>query len=205
MATTYTAAFGYQVYLVPVATSAVDLADVTGGIGSSGFINPTTLVAANAVLAKGTTPNRIMLGATTPANIVFDGAAVTAESVFKLTGLNNAALETDTSSETVQTYDIETQGFDIQVPVSKSWNISLAGVTKYSDSGYKLIRLVEAASVSGGLKVKIGRVGPVGSTEAVYGYATLTGFSETVDAGSIVTWEIQAEGFGPYGLDLDDA
>lgn len=205
MSTTYTAAFGYQVYLVPVATSAVDLADVTGGIGAAGFINPATLVAANAVLERGATPNQIMLGATTPENIVFDGAVVTAESVFKLTGLTNASLQSDTSSETVQTYDTETRGFDIQVPTSKNWMMTLAGVSKFTDSGYKLVRLVEAAAVSGGLKVKIGRVGPVGTTEAVYGYAILTGFSEKVDAGSIVTWEVKAEGFGPYALDLDNA
>lgn len=205
MATTFTAAFGYRVYLVPVATGAVDLADVLGGIGTAGFIDPTDVLESDAVIEEGTSPSMIMstVGVGSPANIVF-GGAVTTETVVELTGLTNAGLETDTSSETVLTYDTESRGYDQNVATSKSWSINLAGVSKFTDSGYKVLRLLEGNAVSGGLKAKIGRVGPTGTVEAIYGYCTLTGFGETVEAGSIVSWEITAEGYGPYRLDLDN-
>lgn len=204
MASTYSAATGYQVFIVPVNANSVDLADVSGGIGVGGFIDPAVLVASDTKVEGGTDPSKILLG-DPGVDCVFGNTGVTTEKVFALTGLTNAALETDTSVENVSTYDTESRGFDQNVPVSKSWSFSLAGVSKFTDAGYKALRLLEANAVAGGLKVKIGRVGPTGSVEAVYGYATLTGFSESVEAGSIVSWEITAEGTGRYALDLDNS
>ena len=66
------------------------------------------------------------------------------------------------------------------------------------------MRLLEQNAVAGQLKCKIGRIGPTGTTEAVYGYATLSSFSESIEAGSVVSWSLTAEGFGPYAVDLDN-
>lgn len=199
----YSAAFGYQVYIVPVYACGVDLTTVTGGVKADGFIDPSTLADQTARILEGATASEILLG-DPGANIVFDNDTVTSETVLRLYGLTNAALETDTSSETVTTYDTESKGFDQNIATSKSWSLSLEGVSQFGDAGYKTLRLLEQNAVAGQLKCKIGRIGPTGTTESVYGYATLTGFSESIEAGSIVSWSVTAEGFGGYSLDLDN-
>lgn len=201
--TQYAAAFGYQVYIVPVKDCAVDLGSVNGGIGPGGFIDPTELLPQASQIVEGATAAEILAG-DPGVNIIFDNDVVAEETVIRLYGLTNAGLETDTGSETITTYDSASRGFDQNVAVSKSWTLSLEGVSQFTDAGYKILRLMEANAVAGQLKVKIGRVGPVGTSEAIYGYATLSGFSESVEAGSIVGWSLTAEGYGPYGLDLDN-
>jgi len=58
--------------------------------------------------------------------------------------------------------------------------------------------------VADSLRVKFARVGPTGTTETVYGYGTLTGYTESVEAGSIVSWECTLTGYGPYVLEIDE-
>ena len=202
----YAAAFGYQVFISPVSACGVDLSAVSGGVSAdaSAFIDTTTLVDPQTKIEAGANAGEILAG-DPGANIVFNADTVTDESVIRLYGLTNAALETDTGSETVTTYDTESRGFDQNVAVSKSWSLSLEGVSQFTDAGYKALRLLEQNAVAGALKVKIGRIGPTGTVEAVYGYATLTGFSESIEAGSIVSWSVTAEGYGPYSIDLDNS
>jgi hypothetical protein len=200
----YSAAFGYQVFITPVSACGVDLNSVTGGVGAGGFIDPTALAPATEKIVEGASAAEILLG-DPGTNIVYDNDAVTTETVFKLLGLTNAALETDTSSETVTTYDTESKGFDQNVATSKSWSLSLEGVSQFGDSAYKALRLLELNSVAGSLKCKIGRIGPSGTVESVYGYVTLTNFSESVEAGSIVSWSVTATGYGPISIDLDNS
>lgn len=199
----YSAAFGYQVFLVPVSACGVDLESVNGGVGAGGFIDNSSTAAATEKVLEGASSANILLGEP-GVDVVYDNDTVTTETVFKLLGLTNAALETDTSSETVTTYDTESKGFDQNVATSKSWSISLEGVSQFGDAAYKTLRLLEQNAVAGALKAKIGRIGPTGTTEAVYGYVTLTNFSESIEAGSIVSWSVTAEGFGPYSIDLDN-
>ena len=121
----------------------------------------------------------------------------------RLFGLTNASLETDTSSEEVLTYDDETKGFNLSLPTSKTWSVSLAGVADFKAAGYHILRLTEQNTVADSLRVKLVRVGPTGTDEAVYGYGTLTGYTESIEAGSIVSWEATLEGYGAYKVDLD--
>lgn len=200
----YSAAFGYQVFIVPVSACGVDLEQVQGGVKAGGFIDPTSPLGANNKILEGSTSASILAG-DPGTEIVYDADTVASETTLKLLGLTNAALETDTSSETVTTYDTESKGFDQNVATSKSWSISLEGVSQFGDAGYKTLRLLEQNAVAGALKLKIGRIGPTGTVEAVYGYATLTNFSESIEAGSIVSWSCTAEGYGPYALDLDNS
>ncbi len=120
-----------------------------------------------------------------------------------LTGLTNAALETDTNTEDVVTYDDETKGFATTIATGKSWSVSLAGVADFRDAAYQILRLTEQNTVADGLRVKFVRVGPTGTDETVYGYGTLTGYTESIEAGSIVSWEATVTGYGAYRLDLD--
>lgn len=195
-------AFGYDVYIIPLAAAEVDTAftSVTTGIGtsSSAFVN---------------------LG-TSNANVVTTGASVSYASgiftvagspygmdglddVSRLYGLTNASLETDTNSEDVVTYDSDTKGFNLSLPTSKSWSVSLAGVADFKDSGYQILRLTEQNTVADALRVKFARVGPTGTDECVYGYGTLTGYTESIEAGSIVSWEATLQGYGAYRIDID--
>lgn len=200
----YAAAFGYEVYLVPVNACGVDLTSVNGGIGTEAgsFINTTSLLAYNTPVTAGTAGQ--ILAGDPAANIVYDNNVITTETTIKLSGLSNASLETDTGSETVQTYDSENRGFDQNVALTKSWSISLEGMSQFTDAAYKVVRLLEQGAVDGSLKCKIARVGPTGTTEAVYGYGTLTNYSESVEAGSIVSFSLEVAGYGPYALDLDN-
>lgn len=121
----------------------------------------------------------------------------------ELVGLNNAALKTDTKTDDVLTYDTTTGGYTTAVATSKSWSIELAGVADFKNAAYQILRLVEQNTVADALRVKFVRVGPTGSTEAVYGYGTLTGYTESVDAGKIVTWKASLMGYGKYKIDID--
>ena len=205
----YSSAFGYDVYLLPLTSSNVDIAfpsvtTATGTTQPAAFIKTDTtsagdglnVVAANASVAfNGTT------GIFTVAGSAFsmDGT----DKPVRLYGLTNAALETDTSSEDVITYDDETKGFSTSVATSKSWSMTLEGVADFGDAGYQVLRLTEQNTVANSLRVKIVRVGPTGTTESVYGYGTLEGYSESIEAGSIVSWSATLSGYGPYKLDID--
>lgn len=205
----YSAAFGYDVYLIPLASSGVDI-DFTGVLTATGTSSSTAfaqtdttvagdglnLVAANASVAFNSTT-----GIFTVAGSAFsmDGT----DKPVRLYGLTNSALETDTSSEDIITYDDETKGYSTSIATSKTWSMSLEGVADFKDAGYQILRLTEQNTVANSLRVKIVRVGPTGTDEAVYGYGTLEGYSESIEAGSIVSWEASLSGYGPYRIDLD--
>ncbi len=202
----YSAAFGYDVYIVPVSACGVDLTAVTGGVSAnaSAFIDTSSPLAFATEIRPGSAGEILSGPLAGQTNIVYDDTVITTETVIKLKGLSNASLETDTGSETIQTYDSENRGFDQNLALTKSWSMTLEGVSQFTDAGYKVMRLLEQGAVDGSLKAKIGRVGPSGTTEAVYGYVTLTNYSESVEAGSVVQFSLEAQGFGPYTLDLDN-
>jgi hypothetical protein len=197
----YSAAFGYDCYIIPLKSASVDTAftGVTTGVdaAATAFVDTTTVVAADekVTYAAGV----FSLGAT-PAAQPTDG---TMDPV-KLLGLTNAALETDTNSEEVLTYDDDQKGYNVSIATSKSWSVSLAGVADFSDAGYQILRIAEQNTVADSLRVKFARVGPTGTTETVYGYGTLTGYTESVEAGAIVSWECTLTGYGPYVLEIDE-
>lgn len=193
----FSAAFGYDTYIVPLASTSVDVSfnGVTAGDDpTNGFIDSTSTVAQNAVVSYA---NGVFTIGATP--MAMDGT----DDPVRLYGLTNASLETDTNAEDVVTYDDESKGFNISVATSKSWSVSLAGVADFKDAGYQILRLTEQNTVADSLRVKFVRVGPTGTTETVYGYGTLSGYTEAIEAGSIVSWESTLTGYGPYVLDID--
>ena len=193
-------AFGYDVFLVPLANANVDTSftniSSAYGNGATNFINTGGL----APYATGV-PVSYSGGIFTVDGDTYamDGT----DRAVKLVGLTNASLETDTNSEEVVTYDSTTGGFNLSLPTSKSWSLSLAGVADFGDAGYHVLRLTEQNTVADALRVKLVRIGPTGTTEAVYGYGTLSGYTESIEAGSIVSWEASIEGYGKYLTDLD--
>ena len=197
----YSAAFGYDCYLIPLLSASVDTSftGVTGsvGAGAGNFIDTTTEIAANEKVTY--SAGVFSLGAT-PVAEPTDGTM----NPVKLIGLTNASLETDTNTEDVLTYDDEQKGFMVSIATSKSWSVSLAGVADFADAGYQILRIVEQNTVADSLRLKFARVGPTGTTETVYGYATATGYTESVEAGSIVSWEVSLMGYGPYVLEIDE-
>ena len=197
----YSAAFGYDCYLTPLSSASVDttFAGVTGGVGAGAgnFIDTTTVVAAD---EKVTYANGVFSLGATPVAQPTDG---TMDPV-KLYGLTNASLETDTNAEDVITYDDTSKGFNTSIATSKSWSVSLAGVADFKDAGYQILRITEQNTVADSLRVKFARVGPTGTVETVYGYGTLSGYTESIEAGSIVSWEAEMIGYGPYVIELDE-
>ena len=175
----FSAAFGYDFYIVPLDSASVDVAfeGVTTSDGPSpgGFVDTSTLAT---------------------------GAVTFAAGVFTVGGVVYASLETDTGSEDVYTYDNETKGFNQAVATTKSFSISLAGVADFTDTGYQVLRLTEANTVANSLRIKLLRVGPTGTTESIYGYGTLTGYTESNEVTSIVSWECTITGYGAYELEL---
>lgn len=187
---------------MPLKSSKVDtnFAGVTSGVGTTtaAFMNLGTsnakLLAPGAVISYA---GGIFTAASTA--YLMDGT----DKVSALYGLTNASLDTNTNSEEVVTYDSSTGGYNLSLPTSKSWSVSLAGVADFKDSGYHVLRLTEQNTVKDSLKVKFARVGPTGTSEVVYGYGALSGYKESIQAGSIVSWEVTLEGYGAYNLGLD--
>lgn len=207
----FNAAFNFEVFLEVVESDQVDTDNVSGGVlaDAAAFID---ITAANVVPSGsaveetgfdvitvtpdgGSAQDIVAKTGNTLADIISAGNPYVA----KLEGLKDASLSTDTSSEDVVTYS-DDSGYNQSVALSKSWSISLAGVTDYNDPGYQIMRLAEKNNVAGSLRVKIGRTTPKG--EIVYGYGTLQGFSEAVEAGSIVEYTVEVAGYGPLGLTL---
>lgn len=183
---------------MPLSLNSVDT-DFTGvTAGIPGFVDPGALNV-NCVAPDSTVSYSNGIFTVEGAAFAMDGTDAPA----RLYGLTNSSLETDTNSEDVITYDSETKGFNLSIPTSKTWSVSLAGVADFKDAGYQILRLTEQNTVGDGLRVKFCRRGPTGSTEVIYGYGTLTGYTESVEAGSIVSWEATVAGYGPYRVDLD--
>ena len=193
----FSAAFGYKVYIMPLASSAVAVDTVIGsaGLGAGGFIDDTTVVPVD---QKVTYANGIFTLGDPGTPMAMDGT----DQPFIMRGLTNASLESDTGSEEVYTYDDETKGFSQAVATTKSFSLTLAGVADFKDAGYQALRLTEQNTVADGLRVAFKRVGPTGTTETIEGYGTLTGYTESNEVTSIVSWECTLTGYGPYHLTL---
>ena len=192
----FSAAFGYKVYIMPLASSAVAVDTVIGstGLGTGGFIDDTNVVDVRAAVSYS---NGIFTVGGSASSM--DGT----DDPFILRGLTNASLESDTGSEDVYTYDDETKGFNQSVATTKSFSLTLAGVADFKDAGYQAQRLTEQNTVADSLRVKFARQGPTGTDETVFGYGTLTGYTESIEVTSIVSWECTLTGYGFYGLELD--
>lgn len=205
----YSAAFGYKVYLLPLASAEVDLTftgitSATGTDSATAFLQTDTTAAGdelNLAAADGTVAFSTATGVFTIDSVAYDMDGL--DKPFKLYGLTNAGLETDTSSEDVITYDRTTRGYNTNVATTKSFSISLEGVADFKDAGYQVLRLAEANTVNNSLRVKFARIGPTGTDETIYGYGTLEGYSESIEAGSVVSWSATLNGYGPYVLEID--
>ena len=197
----FSAAFGYDLYLIPLKAESVDTAfsGITGGVGAGAgnFVDTTTVIAQNEKISYA---NGVFSIGATPVAEPTDG---TMQPV-RLYGLTSASLETDTGSEDIYTYDDETKGFNQAVATTKSWTMSLAGIADFKDAGYQILRLTEQNTVADALRVKIARVGPTGTVETVYGYGTLMGYTESNEVSSIVSWECSLTGYGSYVVELDE-
>ena len=192
----FSAAFGYDFYIVPLLSNEVDVTTVAGA-------DPTAFVDTSSPLT-GAVPV-VYTGGNSP-TLTIDSSSYSLDgtgAAIRLAGLTSASLETDTSSEDVYTYDDETKGFNQAVATTKSFSISLAGVADFKDSGYQVLRLIEQNTVADSLRIKFLRVGPAGVAESVFGYGTLTGYSESNEVASIVSWDCTITGYGAYGLKLE--
>jgi hypothetical protein len=191
----FSTSFGYDFFIMPVAASEVDIA-FTGVTTAADFLDASALnlISPSAYISY-------TAGVFSENGTAFDMDGN--DKAIRLYGLTNAALQTDTNTEDIVTYDDETKGFNISLPTSKTWSISLGGITDFKDAGYHILRLTEQNTVADALRVKILRVGPTGTDEALYGYGTINGYTESIDAGSIVSWEATLQGYGPYRVDID--
>lgn len=183
----FSAAFGYDFYILPVQNSLItDFATNPALDSSSPPASDATVSYSNGIFTVASTP------------YAMDGT----DAGIRLASLTNAALETDTGSEEIYTYDDETKGYSQAVATTKSFSISLSGVADFNDAAYKVLRLTEQNTVADGLRVAFKRVGPTGTTETIEGYGTLTGYTESNEVTSIVSWECTLTGYGPYHLTL---
>ena len=205
----YSAAFGYKFYIMPLHSDELDLTfagitTATGTSASTAFMKTDDSAVGdegNLVQANDTIAYDTSTGIFTVESAAFDMDG--ADKPAKLTGLTNASLETDTSSEDVTTYDRTTRGYNTNIATTKSFSISLEGVADFKDAAYQILRLTEANTVNNSLRVKFARIGPTGTDEAIYGYGTLEGYSESIEAGSVVSYSATLNGYGPYNLLVD--
>jgi len=194
----FSAAFGYEFFIMPLTAANVDVSTVNGTAATflattAPYVSTDTVAYSSGVFTVG--------GNAFSMDGVVDGNS-TADAPIKLLGLTAASLETDTGTEDIYTYDDETSGFNQSVATTKSFSLTLGGVADFADAGYKILRLTEQNTVADALRVKFLRVGPTGTTETVFGYGTLTGYTESNEVSSIVSWECTLTGYGAYGLNL---
>ena len=183
----FSAAFGYDFFIVPVDNSLIADFSVAPNVDTATPVDPAHSVSySNGVFTVNSVP------------FAMDGT----DDAVKLLGLTSASLETDTGSEDIYTYDDTTSGFNQAVATTKSFEISLAGIADFGDAGYKILRLTEQNTVADGLRVAFKRVGPTGTTEEIVGYGTLMSYTESNEVTSIVSWECTISGYGPYTLTL---
>ena len=209
----YSAAFGYKFYLLPVHSDEVDLtfSGITTATGlsgaSTGFLKVDSSSAGdegNLAADNDTVSYDSTTGIFTVESQAYAMDGTTAnDQPLKILGLTNASLETDTSSEDITTYDRTTKGYNTNIATTKSFSISLEGMADFKSAAYQVLRLTEANTVNNSLRVKFARIGPTGTTEAIYGYGTLEGYSESIEAGSVVSWSATLNGYGPYLIDID--
>ena len=183
----FSAAFGYDFYIVPVQNALV------ADFASNPNVDSTTPPASSATVSYSSGVFTIASSA-----YAMDGT----DPAIRLSSLTSASLETDTGSEEIYTYDDTTKGYSQAVATTKSFSISLAGIADFNDAAYKVLRLAEQNTVADGLRVAFKRVGPTGTTETIEGYGTLTGYTESNEVTSIVSWECTLTGYGPYFLTL---
>ena len=183
----FNAAFGYDFHIVPVQNALI-----------TDFSAAPTVDTATPVDAAHTVAYSNGVFTVNSVAFAMDGT----DDAVRLSGLTNAALETDTGTEDIYTYDDETSGYNQSVATTKSFSISLAGIANFGDAGYKILRLTEQNTVADGLRVAFKRVGPTGTTEQIAGYGTLTGYTESNEVTSIVSWDCTLTGYGPYHLTL---
>jgi hypothetical protein len=200
----FVSATDFKVFIVPIVASIVDSDGVSGGVleDVDGFIDITTIVDDAEPVTEGTLPDIILIddeNIVNGAQNVADDATIAVDTVFELLGITDASFETATKSDEVITYS-DGGGYSQGVATSKNWRIKIEGVTDFTSAGYKAMRIVEKNNVSGNLRVKIGRTTPAG--ENVYGYATLKSFNEKSKAGTIVSYTVEADGYGSLGLSL---
>ena len=145
----FSAAFGYDFYIVPLAAASVDTAftGITGALGATAadFIDNTTPVAKDAAVSYAA---GVFTVDATP--FAMDGT----DPAVRLAALTSASLETDTSTEDIFTYDDDSKGFNQAVATTKGFSISLAGVADFKDAGYQILRLTEQNTVADALRVK---------------------------------------------------
>lgn len=151
-----------------------------------------------AFTATNETEATVNAGTVTASLLKLDGT----EKPIRLLGLTNAAPSETEQEETIVTYDDESKSFETSIATSKGFSWSIEGVTDHNDAAYKLLRICAKESVRERLMVKYARVGPVGFTEATYGFGRFTGFEEQPPAGGIVKWSTTLKAYGPYELDF---
>jgi hypothetical protein len=134
----YSAAFGYDFYIVPVQNALVTDFETAPNLDVS------TPVASDATVTY------------TGGVFTIGGSAYTMDGTdggIRLASLTNASLETDTGSEEIYTYDDETKGFLrplLRPRASASpWLAWLTSTTP----AYKVLRLTEQNTVADGLRV----------------------------------------------------
>jgi hypothetical protein len=182
----FSAAFGYDFEIVPVQNALITDFNTAPTISGTSPAADATVSYADGVFTIASSA------------YTMDGS----DAPIRLSALTMASLETDTGSEDIYTYDDETSGFNQSVATTKSFSISLGGVADFNDVGYKVLRLTEQNTVADGLRVAFRRIGPTGTTEEITGYGTLTGYTESNEVTSIVSWECTLTGYGPYHLTL---
>ena len=201
----FSAAFGYDFYIMPLASSSVDVTTVGAAANAAAFLDTSDPYVTSDTVAFDASTGIFTVGGNAFAmDGVADGKTATSDAPVKLLGLTTASLQTDTGSEDVYTYDDESKGFNQSVATTKGFSISLSGVADFKDAGYQILRLTEQNTVADSLRVKIARVGPTGTVETVYGYGTLMGYTESIEVASIVSWECSITGYGPYRVELDE-
>jgi hypothetical protein len=120
----------------------------------------------------------------------------------RMLGLTNLQPNEGENEESTVTYDDEAQGFDSSMATSKTHTVAVAGIVRFKDAAYKLMRIASMYSVKEQLMIKWVLTAPNGEKEDTYGYGRFTGYQPENAAGTIVKFQQNIRTYGPAELEF---
>jgi hypothetical protein len=120
----------------------------------------------------------------------------------RMLGLTNLQPNEGENEESTVTYDDEAQGFDSSMATSKTHTVAVAGIVRFKDAAYKLMRIASMYSVKESLMIKWVLTAPNGEKEDTYGYGRFTGYQPENAAGVIVKFQQNIRTYGPAELEF---
>lgn len=164
-------------------------------VASVSTVSPFTLT--YALTTANVSETTVVAGSAMSGVLLLDGT----DPPVKLQGLQNCSRNSGSNNENTITYDSDARGYDQPVATSSTVSWTVSGQTNYLDPAFWLMVYGQKDMVDQQLLLKYCRVGPRNTNLAYYGYGMIPTFEEPSEAGSIIKYNSNIEGYGGFGIE----